>query len=80
MQKSKPTLQKASNGESQMTERFTLKEDGIHDKETDRVFQLDKNLLRLLNTLDKMLKQYMVKSYAQDQEIQKLLNKEVMRE
>ena len=57
-----------------MTERFTLKEDGLHDKETDRVFQLDKNLLRLLNTLDKMLKQYMVKSYAQDQEIQKLIN------
>ena len=56
-----------------MTDRFILKEDGIHDKETDRVFTLDKNLLNLLNTLDKMMKSYMVKSHCQDQEIQKLL-------
>ena len=56
-----------------MSERFTLKEDGIHDKQTDRVFQLDKNRVRLLNTLDKMLIQHMVKAYAQDQEIQRLL-------
>ena len=59
-----------------MSERFTLKEDGIHDKETERIFQLDKNLTNLLNTLDKMLKQQLVKTYCQDKEIQRLLNKE----
>ena len=56
-----------------MTDRFHLKEDGIHDKETDRIFTLDKNLTNLLNTLDKMMKSYMVKSHCQDLEIQKLL-------
>ena len=55
-----------------MTDRFTLKDDGIHDKETDRVFQLDKNLNNLLNTLDKMNKQNLIRIYAQDEYIQKL--------
>ena len=55
-----------------MTERFTLKEDGLHDKETDRVFQLDNNLTRVLNTLDKMMKCHLIRIHAQDEYIQKL--------
>lgn len=56
-----------------MSERFTLKDDGIHDNESDRVFQLDKKLTNQLNTMDSMIKNLYVKSYAQDKEIQKLL-------
>ena len=55
-----------------MTERFTLKEDGIHDKETDRIFHIDNNLTNLLNTLDKMMKCHLIRIYAQDEYIQKL--------
>ena len=55
-----------------MTERFALKEDGLHDKETDRIFQLDNNLTRVLNTLDKMMKCHLIRIHAQDEYIQKL--------
>ena len=55
-----------------MSERFLLKEDGLHDKETDRVFQLDENLVRLLNTIDKMFKCHLIRIHAQDEYIQKL--------
>lgn len=55
-----------------MTGRFTLKEDGLHDKETDRVFQLDNNLTRVLNTLDKMMKCHLIRIHSQDEYIQKL--------
>ena len=55
-----------------MSERFDLKDDGLHDKETDRVFQLDNNLTRVLNTLDKMNKCHLIRIHSQDEYIQKL--------
>ena len=55
-----------------MTDRFQLKDDGIHDKETGRVFKLDNNLTNLLNTLDKMNKCHLIRIHAQDEYIQKL--------
>ena len=55
-----------------MTDRFSIKDDGIHDNETDRVFKLDKNLLNLLNTLDSMNKLHLIRIHAQDEYIQKL--------